>query len=196
MNLILRTTFIINIFIGSLNGVDFTKMLKFACEMNKLKTDINIVLLDGTNYYLDSVPLYHLDFMDSMRIQYNIPFEIYYRLIYKESRFKHNIYSHAGAIGYAQVMPQTFEWVSQKHLTHIYDINNAYHNIECGAFLLKHLKDKIDQKYPKDNEHKKWKRVLASYNAGYSRHVKAMKSFPETKDYIAFIQKNHGRSLH
>lgn len=196
MNLILSTTFIINILMGSLNGVDFTKILKIESEMKKLKTDINIVLLDGTNYYLDSVPLYHLEFMETMRCQYNIPFDIYYRLIYKESRFKHNIYSAAGAIGYAQVMPKTFEWVSQNHLTHIYDINNAYHNIECGAFLLRYLKDKIDQKYKKDKEHKKWKRVLASYNAGYSRHEKAMKHYPETKDYIAFIQKNHDRNIH
>ena len=151
-------------------------------EMNKI--------LKGNYFKFSRIDIDHLYFMELNRIKYNIPKHIFYRLIYQESRYKKNAKSPAGAIGYMQVMPATFKWINSRTSLLLTDITNPYDNIRAGSYLLRYLKDRIDNDYLKISESYKWKLVLASYNAGYSRKFTALKKYKETMNYVAFICKS------
>lgn len=150
------------------------------------KTD-NTWLLSIKNDIIFSINDKHLIYMEKQRNHYNIPKEIYYRQIWKESTYNPIAESHVGAFGYMQVLPSTFDWVKDYLKLDINDINDPYDNIKCGAFLMRHLKDRIDKRYPDYNEYKRWKRTLSSYNAGYGVHNIALRDYKETKDYVKFI---------
>lgn len=134
--------------------------------------------------HLNKIPMDDLFYMENMRKSLDIPFSIYYRLIYQESRFKHhNSKSEKNAIGYFQVTSNTFKWFTEKKLKkdnlNIYD---PKHNIYVGASYLKYLSSKCIVK-----GRIKWRYTLSSYNAGFSNRYKSLREFPETINYVRFI---------
>ncbi len=151
-----------------------------------LKEDIkkNIKAKTAELRYLNKIPMDDLFYMENMRKSLNIPFSIYYRLIYQESRFKHhNSKSEKNAIGYFQVTPNTFKWFTEKKLKKDnLNIYNPKHNIYVGASYLKYLSSKCIVK-----DKVKWRYTLSSYNAGFSRRYKSLREFPETINYVRFI---------
>ncbi len=134
--------------------------------------------------YLNKIPMDDLLYMENMRKRLNIPFSIYYRLIYQESRFKHhNSRSEKNAIGYFQITSNTFKWFTEKKLKQDnLNIFNPKHNIYVGASYLKYLSSKCIVK-----DRIKWRYTLSSYNAGFSNRYKSLKEFPETIKYVQFI---------
>ncbi len=134
--------------------------------------------------YLNKIPMDDLLYMENMRKRLNIPFSIYYRLIYQESRFKHhNSRSEKNAIGYFQITSNTFKWFTEKKLKKDnLNIYNPKHNIYVGASYLKYLSSKCIVK-----DRIKWRYTLSSYNAGFSNRYKSLKEFPETIKYVQFI---------
>jgi soluble lytic murein transglycosylase-like protein len=151
-----------------------------------LKEDIkkNIKAITAELKYLNKIPMDDLFYMENMRKRLNIPFSIYYRLIYQESRFKHhNSKSRKNAIGYFQITPNTFKWFTEKKLKKgNMNIYNPKHNIYVGASYLKYLSSKCIVK-----DRVKWRYTLSSYNAGFSRRYKSLREFPETIKYVQFI---------
>jgi hypothetical protein len=134
--------------------------------------------------YLNKIPMDDLFYMENMRKSLDIPFSIYYRLIYQESRFKHhNSKSEKNAIGYFQVTSNTFKWFTEKKLKKDnLNIFNPKHNIYVGASYLKYLSSKCIVK-----GRIKWRYTLSSYNAGFSNRYKSLREFPETINYVRFI---------
>ncbi len=151
-----------------------------------LKEDIkkNIKAKTAELRYLNKIPMDDLFYMENMRKSLNIPFSIYYRLIYQESRFKHhNSRSEKNAIGYFQITSNTFKWFTEKKLKKDnLNIYNPKHNIYVGASYLKYLSSKCIVK-----DKVKWRYTLSSYNAGFSRRYKSLREFPETINYVRFI---------
>ncbi len=151
-----------------------------------LKDDIkkNIKAKTAELRYLNKIPMDDLFYMENMRKRLNIPFRIYYRLIYQESRFKHhNSKSEKNAIGYFQVTSNTFKWFTEKKLKkNNLNIFNPKHNIYVGASYLKYLSSKCIVK-----DTIKWRYTLSSYNAGFSNRYKSLREFPETIEYVQFI---------
>ncbi len=151
-----------------------------------LKEDIkkNIKAKTAELRYLNKIPMDDLFYMENMRKSLNIPFSIYYRLIYQESRFKHhNSKSEKNAIGYFQITSNTFKWFTEKKLKKDnLNIYNPKHNIYVGASYLKYLSSKCIVK-----DKVKWRYTLSSYNAGFSKRYKSLKEFPETIEYVRFI---------
>ena len=95
-------------------------------------------------------------------LTYDIPLEIYYRLIDIESGFNLINNSKSGAYGYMQVMPITYEHC--KNLLEINEEHNEYTNIIVGSFYLKRKYDKfVKRGFSKE---KSWGLALAAYNAG------------------------------
>ncbi|MEN8211837.1 MAG: transglycosylase SLT domain-containing protein [Thermodesulfobacteriota bacterium] len=134
--------------------------------------------------YLNKIPMDELLYMENMRKRLNIPFSIYYRLIYQESRFKHhNSKSEKNAIGYFQITSNTFKWFTEKKLKKDnLNIYNPKHNIYVGASYLKYLASKCIVR-----DKVKWRYTLSSYNAGFSNRYRSLKEFPETIKYVRFI---------
>jgi len=157
-------------------------------EFIELKLQVNYVLKDVSSFFnINEVDKNHLLYMEEMRVKYEIPFNLYYRLILRESWFNENVTSRVGAKGYLQIMPSTFIYIKTDLELDVKNINDPYDNIKAGAYYLKYLKNKVDENYNNLEEDVKWILVLASYNGGYSRKHLARRSFNETQEYIKFI---------
>lgn len=104
--------------------------------------------------------------------KHGIPQDLFLRLVHQESRFNQNAVSHAGAIGLAQLMPQTAAELNV-------DPKVPAQNLEGGARYLK-------QQY---REFGTWRLALAAYNAGPGAVKKygGIPPFRETKNYVRII---------
>lgn len=120
-----------------------------------------------------------------LSIRFEIPQEYIYRLIHKESKFKPNLTSRAGAKGYMQVMPATYRSTKrayEKKYGSIDRYTDNQKNIIIGTYLLHKLWNKYHD----------WKLVFAAYNAGDGRVKQAGNRIPnivETRNYVNFITK-------
>ncbi|MCB8965165.1 MAG: transporter substrate-binding domain-containing protein [Bacteroidales bacterium] len=86
-------------------------------------------------------------------------------LVYQESRFKHDVVSHRGAMGLMQFMPQTAEFFGVDSTV------SAVEQIEAGVRYIKWLDNKmLDNNIP---EQERVKFVLAAYNAGIGHVIDA-----------------------
>lgn len=115
-----------------------------------------------------------------------------------ESHFRKRVYSHVGAVGFAQVMPYTAKdikrWLKKPYLSNF----DFYDNMRMGVYYHKKMYDMMDQNVLLS---------LAAYNAGpgsvrrwqkkYS-HLKDIYLFieaidyQETRNYVKIINYNHG----
>lgn len=171
-----------------IKSVDKLKTRKINVIKNKLKKYINDV---DTVYYFKHLNDDHLLKMDSLMLVYRIPDDIFYRQKIKESWFISDIESSAGAIGYSQIMYNTYlffkDTLKLKDPTRL-DVDE---NLLVGAYYMRYLKDQIDNLYEGENltEKTKWEYVLSSYNAGLSVHRHALVNYKETKNYVKYIMK-------
>lgn len=177
-----------------------------------LKKDVKLILFDRENFNINVINENHLYFMESQRVNYNIPKHIYYRLIFMESGFKmydgngNILRSNGGAIGYMQMLSSTFNWINNRYDLKLSDVTNPYDNIIAGSFYLHKRKTDIEKIFPNASEEYKWKLTIASYNAGIGDVIKA-RGIPkiryhkssrfaygdpntETSYYVNFIMKN------
>lgn len=155
--------------------------------ISELKYEISEILFDIMYFDVYGINDDHLYFMEQQRQIYDIPKNIYYRLVFKESWFGRFILSPVGARGYMQIMPPTFKWIKDRYKLDISDINDPFDNISAGTFYLNLMKEWVDIQYPNEPDEYRWKRALASYNAGYSVHYRAMYRYNETINYVKFI---------
>jgi len=105
-------------------------------------------------------------------VRHGVPQDLFLRLVYQESRFNPRAISHAGAIGLAQLMPDTAAELRV-------DPTVPQQNLEGGARYLK-------QQYL---EFGSWRLALAAYNAGPGAVKKhgGIPPFRETKNYVRII---------
>jgi soluble lytic murein transglycosylase-like protein len=103
---------------------------------------------------------------------YDIPEDLFLRLVQQESGFNQGAVSAKGAIGLAQLMPGTAEALGV-------DPNDPEENLKGGARYLKMQYDKFGS----------WRLALAAYNAG-PEAVEAHNGIPpydETENYVKVI---------
>lgn len=129
--------------------------------------------------------------------KYNLDPLLISAIIYTESRFKQTAQSNRGALGLMQLMPSTASEIARKMKISGYSkqlLLNPDLNVSFGCFYLAELKKKF-------NHHNR--SALIAYNAGKTnldRWLKAHQkenseadilqyAFPETKNYVADIEK-------
>lgn len=105
-------------------------------------------------------------------VRHGIPEDLFLRLVQQESGWNPSARSHAGAIGLAQLMPETAALLGV-------DPEDPHQNLEGGARYLA-------QQY---KTFKSWKLALAAYNAGpeaVTRH-NGVPPYAETEGYVKAI---------
>lgn len=104
--------------------------------------------------------------------QHNVPEELFLRLVQQESGWNPNAKSHKGALGLAQLMPQTARVLGVNPL-------DPKQNLEGGARYLSWQYRKF----------KSWRLALAAYNAGPQAVEKhgGVPPYAETQSYVKVI---------
>lgn len=104
--------------------------------------------------------------------KHGIPEDLFLRLVQQESGFNPNARSHKGAIGLAQLMPQTARALKVNP-------NDPHQNLEGGARYLKKMYRKFGS----------WRLALAAYNAGPGAVEKhnGVPPYKETQNYVRKI---------
>lgn len=104
-------------------------------------------------------PRMYNELVEKYSAEYGVPEQILYATIKTESNFRSDAVSRAGAVGLMQLMPDTFDWISDDLLGEHLDNANAYDpdtNIRYGTFMLSWLYRSYGD----------WELVFAAYNAG------------------------------
>lgn len=120
--------------------------------------------------------LSHVLFLIDRAEHYGIPERIAVRLVYRESWFDSVVVSPAGAFGYMQLMPKTWEYLSCKLCLE----NTTINQIEAGLHYLNEQHDRFGR----------WDLALAAYNAGPFRKCLYQGRIPrieETQEYVKYI---------
>lgn len=114
----------------------------------------------------------YLDEAKAAAAEYDIPEDLFLRLIQRESGWNPGAVSHKGATGLAQLMPGTADLMGV-------DINDPEDNLRGGARYLRMMYDRFGS----------WRLALAAYNAG-PMAVEANDGIPpyeETQNYVKAI---------
>ena len=101
-----------------------------------------------------------------------------------ESGLNENARSPAGAIGVMQILPTTFEEISDQQ-PHYIEVDSARWNIAAGIYYDR----RMYTKFPKAPEQERLYLALASYNAGYGRVLTAFKRAGEKNNWDS-VQKH------
>ena len=114
----------------------------------------------------------YLDLARSAARQHSIPEDLFLRLVQQESGWNPHARSHKGALGLAQLMPQTARALGV-------DPYDARQNLEGGARYLRIQYNKFGN----------WRLALAAYNAGPGavEQYNGIPPYKETQNYVRVI---------
>ncbi len=104
-------------------------------------------------------PQAYSDYVEVYAERYGVPEEVIYAVIKTESGFDTGAVSDAGAVGLMQLMPKTFEWLTDDILFEHLETGMLYDpetNIRYGTCYLARLYDRYAD----------WPVAFAAYNAG------------------------------
>jgi len=104
-------------------------------------------------------PQKYADYVETYAQQYGVPESLVYAVIHTESGFDSGAVSPVGAVGLMQLMPDTFEWLTDEILFDHLESGMLYDpetNIKYGTYLLSRFYDRYGD----------WDLTLAAYNGG------------------------------
>jgi len=136
-------------------------------------------------------------YMYKEAISKEIPIDIMFRLVKKESSFYSNAISYMGAYGFMQLMPRTYKWycvrlnIDEQPYT---EEKNIYIGTYMLAELYEHWYNKIEKlNFSNNIEREAWEHTLASYNAGIGRvkYYGGIFNNEGVSNYITFITQNY-----
>lgn len=112
-----------------------------------------------TFFEKQAYPREYAEYVEVYAEQYGVPETMIFAVIRTESGFDSGAVSHAGAVGLMQIMPDTFEWLTNEMLFDHLDAGMLYDpetNIKYGTYYLSRLYDRYGD----------WELALAAYNGG------------------------------
>jgi len=112
----------------------------------------------------------YLDEAKAAAAEYDIPEDLFLRLVQRESGWNPGAVSHKGATGLAQLMPDTARLLGV-------DIDDPVQNLRGGARYLRMMYDRFGS----------WRLALAAYNAG-PMAVEANDGIPPYDETVAYVK--------
>ena len=139
-------------------------------------------------------PQKYSEYVNKAAADYNLPPALIYAVIRTESGFDSGAVSPAGAVGLMQLMPATFEWLTDDKLFEHLESGMLYDpetNIKYGTYCLSYLYDRYGD----------WETALAAYNGGLGNVDEWLESdryadgegglkripFKETRQFVARV---------
>ena len=148
-----------------------------------------------TTFEKKAYPRDYAAFVETYAEAYGVPETVVYAVIHTESGFDSGAVSSAGAVGLMQMLPETFEWLTDEILFDHLESGMLYDpetNIRYGTYLLSRYYDRYGD----------WELAFAAYNAGpgnldswladeeYADGEGGLKQIPfkETRNYVKKVQ--------
>lgn len=152
--------------------------------------------LTGIERAIYPKPSEYAQYVSRYSSEYGVPEELIWAVIKTESNFKASAVSGVGAVGLMQLMPDTFNEITNSRLNERLDAGMRYDpetNIRYGTYYLSYLYARYGS----------WSTALAAYNAGlgkvdvwlenkdYSNNGSTLNHIPykETRNYVKKVQK-------
>ena len=125
-------------------------------------------------------PRDYREYVEKYSSEFSVPEYIIYSVIKVESDFVSDAKSEKGACGLMQLMPQTYNWLTERKNEKAGDILDPEENIKYGTYYLSMLYERYQS----------WTYVFCAYNAGMGNVDKWLKEEPfeiqflETQYYV------------
>ncbi len=162
------------------------------------------IICTQIEYKVYPKPEEYKEYVEKYSKEYGLSEELVYSVIKTESGFDSSAVSSKGAVGLMQIMPETFEWLTNDILHEYLDVGMLYDpetNIKYGTYYLSRLYGRFGD----------LNTAIAAYNGGegnvsewlsdprYSNDGEKLivdnipKSFSETENYVKKVNKYLGR---
>lgn len=143
-----------------MSGTSKIKPTKAAAMAMLLAVCIIIIILAHGPLEKQLYPRHYTEYIERYAKEYDVPENLIYAVIEIESGFRADAVSPVGAVGLMQLMPVTFEWLTEYQLRENLPsrkISDPETNIRYGVFYLRWLYDRYGH----------WTEACAAYNAGH-----------------------------
>lgn len=121
-----------------------------------------VVILTRDPLQKQLYPRHYTEYVTRYAEKYDVPANLIYAVIDTESGFRADAISPVGAVGLMQLMPVTFEWLTEYQLREdlpARNISDPETNVRYGVFYLRWLYDRYGH----------WAEACAAYNAGHGK---------------------------
>jgi soluble lytic murein transglycosylase len=150
--------------------------------------------------YIYQKPDEYVEYVEIYSAEFGVPEDLVWSVIKTESGFDSSAVSSKGAVGLMQLMPSTFEWLTDDILREYLGIGMLYDpetNIKYGTYYLSRLYNRFGD----------WDTAIAAYNGGEGNVSEWLKdkrysddgiklktdkipdSYSETKNYVKKVNK-------
>lgn len=121
-----------------------------------------IVIVTRDHLQKQLYPRHYTEYVTRYGEMYDVPTALIYAVIDTESGFHADAISSVGAVGLMQLMPVTFEWLTEYQLREdlpARKISDPETNVRYGVYYLRWLYDRYGH----------WEEACAAYNAGHGK---------------------------
>ena len=180
----------------NMNGIGIGRIVIILLAISVVFGFVFDLALTGIEREIYPKPSEYAQYVSRYSSEYGVPEELIWAVIKTESNFKASAVSGVGAVGLMQLMPDTFNEITNSRLNERLDAGMRYDpetNIRYGTYYLSYLYARYGN----------WSTALAAYNAGlgkvdgwlenkdYSNNGSTLNHIPykETRNYVKKVQK-------
>ena len=180
----------------NMNGMGIGRIVIILLAISVVFGFVFDLALTGIERAIYPKPSEYAQYVSRYSSEYGVPEELIWAVIKTESNFKASAVSGVGAVGLMQLMPDTFNEITNSRLNERLDAGMRYDpetNIRYGTYYLSYLYARYGN----------WSTALAAYNAGlgkvdgwlenkdYSNNGSTLNHIPykETRNYVKKVQK-------
>jgi hypothetical protein len=143
----------------------------------------------------DYIDFKYVEYIYNLSNELGLSRRMIFRLVYKESTFRDNVISPAGAKGLMQLMPDTRTSYAKILCVDTLNLDKNQEDILIGMYYIKELYEFWTERGNSSNY--SLKLSFASYNAGQGKvlYYKGIPPYIETTEFVNFIVKPHSNPV-